>query len=147
MERLREQRYQGLDHLRGMLATLVMIYHCLLWLEVSESAPLILRGPLQLIGLYAVSTFYALSGAALFLVYRNRAVDRPFLREFVIKRAFRIIPLFWAATTATMVYRGFAPLRENPLEVMLSYSMLFSWVNPKAYFAVGAWSIGNEWAF
>jgi len=74
-------------------------------------------------------------------------VDRYFLREFFTKRAFRICPLFWLATTASIGFAAFAPLFHEPYRVLLSYSLLFSWLDPTAYFSTGAWSIGNEWAF
>lgn len=141
------QRYEGLDHLRGVLAITVMIYHFLRWSSYGDMLHFTVQRPINLLGLYAVSTFYCLSGSALYIVYRSRQLDRGFFYEFAVKRSFRIIPLFWAATTASLVLAGFAAVHEEPLRVFLSYSLLFSWLDPAAYFTVGAWSIGNEWAF
>lgn len=140
-------RYAGLDQLRGVLACGVMAYHFLHWCHLDETLTPWVRQPLELVGLYAVATFYALSGAALAVVYAGRTVDQPFLAEFALKRAFRILPLCWLVTTAALALNRFVPIVEQPGRVLLCYSMLFSWVDPTAYYAVGAWSIGNEWAF
>lgn len=145
MEKYR--RYEGLDHLRGLLALAVMFYHFSLWLGYDESLPFYVQRPLKLLGLYAVATFYCLSGAALYIVYRSRDLNFEYLREFLIKRSFRILPLFWVATTISLALSGFAALENDSWRIFLSYSTLFSWLDPSAYFTPGAWSIGNEWAF
>ena len=141
------QRYEGLDHLRGLLALTVMVYHYQGWLGWTDNLIFALQRPLTLLGLYSVSTFYCLSGAALFIVYHSRTVDLNFLREFAIKRSLRICPLFWATTTVSLALVGFAATQNDSYRVFLSYSLLFSWLDPTAYFTTGAWSIGNEWAF
>jgi peptidoglycan/LPS O-acetylase OafA/YrhL len=124
-----------------------MIYHFSYWMGLNDRLPFLFQRPLNLLGLYAVSTFYCLSGAALFIVYRSRKINFALLSEFAIKRIFRICPLFWVATTASIAFADFTALKTEPIRVMLSYTLLFSWFDPTAYFTTGAWSIGNEWAF
>ena len=141
------RRYKGLDQLRGLLALMVVLYHYSLWLNINTGLPFVIQRPLNLLGLYAVSTFFVLSGAALYIVYSGRSVTRSFAREFAIKRIFRICPLFWMVTTATIAFAGFAVLQTELWRVALSYSLLFAWLDPGAYYAIGAWSIGNELAF
>jgi len=51
------------------------------------------------------------------------------------------------ATTASLALGGFVAIYNDSYRVFLSYSLLFSWLDPTAYFTTGAWSIGNEWAF
>lgn len=138
-------RYVGLDHLRGIMALAVMLYHLLMWGNIS--LPWFLQKPLGLLGLYAVSTFYILSGAALYIVYRRRRLSWEFMTEFFVKRSFRIIPLFWFVTTLALWLDDFNKLSDDPLRVFLNYSLLFSLFDPSGYLTVGAWSIGNEWAF
>lgn len=139
-------RIHGLDQLRGLLAFSVMLYHYALWSEVQ--LPALADSVLHMLGIYAVSSFYVLSGAALFIVYHKKPVDFIFLRDFAIKRTARIVPLFWLATTLNLLpgwwQAGWLPSRE---QLVLTYSLAFSWLDPSAYYAVGAWSIGNEWAF
>ena len=62
----RQDRYEGLDQLRGILAFSVMIYHYTEWQKIQ--LPWLLHQPLSLIGVYAVGTFYTLSGFALYVV-------------------------------------------------------------------------------
>ena len=143
-----KKRYEGLDQLRGILAFSVMIYHYSEWTDWQLPWPV--ARPLALLGLYAVSTFYTLSGCALYIVYRDRNLGKEFISEFWIKRIFRIVPLFWLVSILALLAfqsgggeRGF----PDPWKVFLNFSLLFSWLDPSAYFATGAWSIGNEWAF
>lgn len=142
-------RYEGLDQLRGILAFSVMIYHYADWQNLY--LPRFFQAPLELLGLYAVSTFYTLSGCALYLVYHNRSIDRAFFSEFWIKRTFRIVPLFWLVSAAAIgfeIYGNLGKIHEpSGWKIFLNFSLLFSWLDPSAYFATGAWSIGNEWAF
>ncbi len=139
-------RIHGLDQLRGVLAFAVMVYHYSVWSEL-ELSPL-LGGPLRALGVYAVSSFYVLSGAALLIVYHKRSVDLAFLRDFAVKRTARIVPLFWLATTLGVLARYLqGEWWPAKLKLLMTYSLAFSWLDPTAYFATGAWSIGNEWAF
>jgi exopolysaccharide production protein ExoZ len=135
--------------LRGLLAFSVMIYHYTEWQKIQ--LPWLLQQPLSLLGVYAVGTFYTLSGFALYVVYREKNIGLSFLSEFWIKRVCRIVPLFWLVSTVTLLITKTpaVPWSEH-LEIrtiFLNYSLLFSWVDPSAYLATGAWSIGNEWAF
>lgn len=136
------KRYEGLDQLRGILAFSVMIFHYVEWQDII--LPWHIQKPLELLGIYAVSTFYTLSGCALFIVYRNRTIDKEFYREFWIKRIFRIVPLFWLASLLAILTQNES---LDIWKLFLNFSLLFSWLAPEAYYATGAWSIGNEWAF
>ncbi|MEO5917118.1 MAG: acyltransferase [Luteolibacter sp.] len=138
------KRYEGLDQLRGLLAFSVMVYHYAEWHRLP--LPWHIQRPLNLLGIYAVCTFYTLSGSALYIVYRNREINRSFASEFWIKRVFRIIPLFWLVSTIALLTET-SSADWNLWKIFLNYSLLFSWIDPHAYFATGAWSIGNEWAF
>lgn len=145
----RPDRYEGLDQLRGLLAFSVMIYHYTEWQKIQ--LPWLFYQPLSLIGVYAVGTFYTLSGFALYVVYRERKISSLFLLEFWIKRICRIVPLFWLVSTITLLITKVpaVPWSEHldVRTILLNYSLLFSWLDPSAYLATGAWSIGNEWAF
>jgi exopolysaccharide production protein ExoZ len=143
------RRYEGLDQLRGILAFSVMIYHYTEW--HGFILPWVFQKPLELLGIYAVCTFYSLSGCALFIVYHNRKINNGLLKEFWIKRTFRIVPLFWLATLLVIVTQKSSSISWHeyldPWRMFLNFSLLFSWIEPGAYYATGAWSIGNEWAF
>lgn len=145
MENKERKRYDGLDQLRGILAFTVMIYHYLSWQDVDLFWAI--QKPLDLMGLYAVSTFYVLSGCALYIVYHNTQLDRSFMMGFWVKRSLRIVPLFWLVTTVTILFSLIQSGEVSGWKVFLNYSLLFSWADPAAYISTGAWSIGNEWAF
>jgi peptidoglycan/LPS O-acetylase OafA/YrhL len=122
-----------------------MFYHYLDSQKIKM--PWFIQNPIDLLGLYAVSTFYVLSGCALFIVYHRRDLNFSFLREFWIKRTFRIVPLFWLVTAATIFLEIFHHNFPQPWRLFLNFSLLFSWLEPSACYATGAWSIGNEWTF
>lgn len=148
-------RIEALDYLRGLLAISVMFYHYKGWCGIQLGYPL--EQVFQRLGVYAVCTFYALSGTSLGMVYARRKVDANFLVEFGIKRFFRIAPLFWSAITLTILLRwllmphlGMAGEGMPPHPYLLagaSYSLLFGWVRPDAYVPTGGWSIGAEMVF
>lgn len=138
-------RYHGLDHLRGVLALTVVFYHLFRWQELGLT--MLVKRPLDLLGFYAVSTFYVISGAALYCVYRKRNIDVKFLKSFFIKRGFRIIPLFWFVTIVFLSFDDFSKFTSDPYRVFLNFTLLFSWIAPAEYLSPGTWSIGNEWAF
>ncbi|WP_442594275.1 acyltransferase family protein [Neobacillus sp. D3-1R] len=141
-------RVESLDYLRGLMAVSVMIYHYTMWLDINWVYPI---GNLFFrLGIYAVSCFYVLSGISLALVYSNKVVNIGFIKDFSIKRLCRIAPLFYIVTTLTIIVKflinyigGWAPL-PSINEILLNYSLLFSWFSPGSYIAGGAWSIGNE---
>lgn len=143
------KRVESLDYLRGLMALAVMVYHYTAWtvggLE-SESV-------LGRLGIYAVSVFYILSGLSLAIVYHGRVTQFGDVRNFMIKRVFRIFPLFWIAVTMGLFLK-FAQAYvsgsdfEFPIRTLiLSYTLLFGFVDPTAYLTTGAWSIGNEMVF
>jgi peptidoglycan/LPS O-acetylase OafA/YrhL len=131
------------------MAIAVMAFHYVSW-SFAEPDVNSLLGKL---GIYAVSIFYILSGLSLSLVYLSR--DRSFsVKEYVIKRAFRIFPLFWCCLIVVLILKQI----QNVLvtgqiyepewdEVFLNFTLLFGFFMPDKYFSVGAWSIGNEIVF
>lgn len=133
------------------MATAVMIYHYSSW-----SFPELPFGSSSIIGrfgIYAVSTFYILSGFSLAIVYNSRLSSATELWNFSVKRVFRIFPLFWMAVTSYLSLRFVEFLLlgdtvEIPgTTIFLNYTLLFGFVDPAAYLTTGAWSIGNEMVF
>ncbi|MBO8173587.1 MAG: acyltransferase [Bacillaceae bacterium] len=149
---MHHNRIDFLDYLRGIMALCVLIYHYSAWSGFHYMYPF--DQLLSRLGIYAVSTFYIISGASLAYVYSNYLVSSAFIKAFSIKRAFRIVPLFYLATTLTILLRMYISNRNSnftgvpSLDVILkNFSLLFSWIWPKDYIATGAWSIGNELVF
>lgn len=143
-------RVESLDYLRGLLALAVMVYHYVSWSGHPPEAESLLGR----LGIYAVSTFYVLSGLSLALVYRQRLVGLVALKQYAIHRIFRIAPLFWIAVTTSLLLQVSQSLLNgsglpelDAWRIFLNYSLLFGFVQPDAYFSTGAWSIGNEMVF
>src|SRR5690242_5248745 len=93
-------RIDGLDYLRGIAATGIMLYHFFTWSGYFFSAGDFLGKT----GIYGVAVFYVLSGLTLHIVYSRQLTcfDRS-LVAFAIKRIFRIFPLLWLVTIGTII--------------------------------------------
>lgn len=134
------------------MALSVLIYHYSGWSDISYAYPL--NDLVNRLGIYAVATFYILSGATLALVYIKKEVNKEFLKDFSIKRILRIAPLLYIATTLTFLIILAVALKNHDLsglpnlwEILMNYTLLFGWLDHNSYIATGAWSIGNELVF
>jgi exopolysaccharide production protein ExoZ len=138
---MQKNREINLDILRGLMSCGIMVYHYLFWHKFPKDYSLFINK----IGLYGVSVFYILSGITFFLVYKNVDFRVPKnLKNFWIKRFFRIFPLFWVVCLVTVI------VTKNPVSferIMLNITGLFSIINPNAALCTGGWSIGNELFF
>lgn len=138
---LKHSRLHGLDYLRGIAALGIMVYHYSSWTIGEQPASSVLGR----IGIYGVAIFYILSGQALSFNYNNQLNPTiSSLKNFYKKRAYRIFPLFWAVTIASVILSKQKPALTD---LFLNFSGLFGLVRWDTYFATGAWSIGNELSF
>lgn len=139
------QRVNSIDYMRGLLAFSVMIYHFFSWsIGVPDSSTVLGR-----LGIYAVSTFYIISGISLYLVYSELKPNPKDISVFFTKRLFRIAPLYWVATLLTGFYLYLAsPNFSVDWERYASnLTLIFGFYFPQNYIPVGGWSIGNEMVF
>jgi exopolysaccharide production protein ExoZ len=130
-----KNRIQYLDYLRGLAAFGIMVYHFTTWSYGHHDADSFLGR----IGIYAVSIFYALSGLTLFKVYQNQ-LD---LKDFFVKRVFRIYPLLIVVTLIAAMLQ----MQFDLINIFLNVTGLFGVFAWDQNIAVGAWSIGNELIF
>lgn len=134
-------RLRSLDHLRGICACGIMLYHYLTW----NMGPFDAGTVLGRVGIYGVAIFYMLSGITLHHVYHQRlAFTAKDVLLFLKKRAFRILPLLWLATFLTLLI---AWERPGWWPLFLNLTGLFGLIDWDGSIAVGAWSIGNELVF
>ncbi len=143
------RRVESLDYLRGIMAISVMLYHYTSWTLGTLGGEYLLGK----FGIYAVSIFYILSGLSLTIVYQDKIKSRSDIASFIVKRMFRIFPLFWLVVTLFLILKalssaiGIAVFDVTFYKIFLNYSLLFGFVEPAAYLSTGAWSIGNEMVF
>ncbi|MGL4780480.1 MAG: acyltransferase family protein [Bacteroidales bacterium] len=125
-----------LDWLRGICAIAIMLYHFFL--------PATIANPLNRLGIYAVSIFFILSGLSLAMSWNNKQLNKQNTKVFFLKRFLRIYPLFSIICLLTFLskYISNQPLRLDTL--FSNLFLYFSVIHPGDYYAVGAWSIGNE---
>jgi exopolysaccharide production protein ExoZ len=133
-------RLHNLDYLRGLAAFSIMIYHYFSWSFGKYDAEHFLGK----IGIYGVSIFYVLSGLTLYHVYFYVLNEVRDLRNFFIKRFFRIFPLLWL----TIFLDSALKMKIPDLYVLfLNITGLFGLLKWDAYIGTGVWSIGNELTF
>ncbi len=136
-----DKRLYTLDYLRGFAAFAIMLYHYLGWAYGSFDA----ESFLGRVGVYGVSIFYVLSGLTLYHVYFDKMKpDRISMKDFFIKRLFRIFPLLWLVMGVTLLI---SKDRPDTYEIFLNITGLFSVVEWESYIGTGVWSIGNELVF
>ncbi len=136
------KRVSSLDYLRGLAAFGIVAFHYKMWLT-----GLIMTNPfLGKAGIYGVSVFYVLSGLTLFHVYYDKigTPSRKGITDFTIKRIFRIFPLLWLLSIATMLLHRDDYTTQN---IILSFTGLFGLWHWDDTIIYGAWSIGNELVF
>jgi exopolysaccharide production protein ExoZ len=135
-----EKRIPHLDYLRGLAALGIMIYHYISWSFGLENS----NNVLCRFGIYGVSIFYILSGVTLYLVNFNKHLRGLELRNFIVKRIARIMPLLWLVIIITL----FTSVKHFDRKVILmNITGTFGFVSPNSYIAGGSWSIGNELVF
>lgn len=133
-------RLTNLDYLRGLAALSILVYHYSSWTFGHQGAESVLGR----VGVYGVAVFYVLSGLTMFHVYGHRLSKLREVRSFFVRRAFRIFPLLWLVTIATiLISRDWPGWRTFALNM----TGLFGFVDWDGYIALGAWSIGNELVF
>lgn len=136
------KRLSSLDYLRGLAAFGIMVFHYCMWLFGLFTTNTFLGK----VGIYGVAIFYVLSGLTLFHVY-NEKIGAPSgkgLLDFGIKRIFRIMPLLWLLSIASLIIRKDTYSTEA---ILLNFTGLFSLRHWDDTIIYGAWSIGNELAF
>jgi exopolysaccharide production protein ExoZ len=141
MNAVSPNRIHSLDHLRGMMACAVMLYHFSSWTFGDFESETVLGR----IGVYGVSIFYILSGLTLRQVYEFHLLPNTnSIRSFFLKRFFRIYPLLAIVTTLWLIA---SPGIYDLNIALLNFSGLFGFIKPDAYIGIGVWSIGNELVF
>ena len=107
MNTLTNNRVDFLDFLRGVAVSLVFFAHVsyLLDLEILE----------KLVNLFArgVQLFYLVSGYTIFMIYIEKINNLIEFKKYIIKRFFRIMPLFYILLPIYYITFGLNPKSRN----------------------------------
>jgi exopolysaccharide production protein ExoZ len=134
----------GIQALRGLAATLVLVHHVL-----EESQPLFggrIPSPLVLFGASGVDLFFVISGFIMYHTNRDRFGRGGAPTDFLVRRIIRIVPLYWLCTLAVVVLH-FAGLYASKVITWSSVgsSLLFV-ADPNIVLGVG-WTLNYEMYF
>jgi len=141
-----------IDALRGVAVLGVIVVHA------EDLFPFLAYGPggwaVPLInqGGFGVQLFFVLSALTLLISWHGRQDPDP-TPGFLVRRLFRVVPMFWAALLLYLVLDGGAPRPFAPggiaaWQVVLTALFLHGW-HPLATNAIvpGGWSIAAEMSF
>jgi exopolysaccharide production protein ExoZ len=143
-------RNQSLDVLRGVAILLVVLVHCAI--SSSGSVPGLTAFAHEH-GERGVQLFFIVSGYTMMLTFGDK-IDPAAIQSFYIRRAFRIVPLFWAAILFYLLitkgegFKFWAPDGIATADVVRTFLFLH-WSSVTAFNSVvpGGWSIAVEMQF
>jgi peptidoglycan/LPS O-acetylase OafA/YrhL len=99
------RRFVFVDALRGIAAMWVVVYHAFESKRLTNLEPLLPNWTAQLIhsAYLAVTIFFVLSGFVIAHSVARRRVDAPYVGWFMLRRAVRLDPPYWASILAIIV--------------------------------------------
>ncbi len=133
-------RIAELDVLRGAAAVSVMIFHYLVrYHELPGES-------VNKLGEYGVHLFFMISGFVIFMTLRNTRTAA----DFVVSRASRLFPAYWAAVIITATVMAFIPpFEKNAVtlaQVLVNLTMLQQWLRVREVDGV-YWTLAIELSF
>ena len=139
-------RLRGLDTLRGIAITMVIIYH----VQLHFGAPGLL-GQIAHLGYNGVQLFFIVSGITMCYMWSARKSETRETAKFLIRRLCRIAPPFWFAIVFYMAFRhtGLSGLEPaGGTDVLLTVLLLHGFSAHAINLVVpGGWSIAAEVGF
>jgi peptidoglycan/LPS O-acetylase OafA/YrhL len=145
-----KKNYDFVDALRGWAILAVIMYHVNIWAYPSVA---FLRDIFNK-GNHGVQLFFIVSAFTLFLSFHSRhQYEKEPLRNFFIRRLFRIVPLFYAAIIFYFVIYGFSkrPFTTGApgiFDMITTVLFINGWYPTSINSVVpGGWSIAVEMSF
>ncbi len=139
-------RLRGLDTLRGIAITMVIVYH----VQLHFGAPGLV-GQLAHLGYNGVQLFFIVSGITMCYMWSARKSETWETGKFLIRRLCRIAPPFWFATAFYLAWRqtGLSVLESAGTSDVLLTVLLVHGFSAHAINLVvpGGWSIAAEVGF
>ncbi len=143
-----EGRLAYIDTLRGLAAVYVLLFHTALMPAPPLAVPPVL-GRLILNGGTGVTLFFVVSAFTLCLSMASRADEPHALRRYFIRRAFRIIPLFYVWVVLSWLRDAMVLGVYHPAgRVLLNAAFLYNFVpGEETSFVWAGWTLGVEVIF
>lgn len=139
-------RLRGLDTLRGIAITMVIVYH----VQLHFGAPGLV-GQIAHLGYNGVQLFFIVSGITMCYMWSARKRETRETGKFLIRRLCRIAPPFWFATAFYLAWRqtGLSALEPAGASDVLLTVLLAHGFSAHAINLVvpGGWSIAAEVGF
>jgi peptidoglycan/LPS O-acetylase OafA/YrhL len=131
-------RIPSLDGLRAISILLVLVAHHITLFATSRGLPRTALWWPRGFGSLGVSVFFALSGFLItsLLIEERKQAGRVDLGAFYFRRAFRILPAFWAFLAITFVITREIPTRD------IAAAALFA----SDYVPISSWWLGHTWS-
>lgn len=140
-------RYDELESWRGLAALAVVVFHLHQNIEVrlGDMGHWLVFDALR----YGVSVFFVLSGFVIFLPFVRAAIDGTHAqaaRGFLIRRAARLLPLYWVAILTVWAISYAGPESFVDLFEHLTFTQVFD--SERIFHTIGpAWSLAIEVMF
>jgi peptidoglycan/LPS O-acetylase OafA/YrhL len=144
-------RIKGLDGVRAMAAASVVVTHLWFWKTLQDEGIISPGLVASLSGGAAVQAFFVLSGLIItHLIFKEADLRGSFSwRDFMIRRALRILPLYYLIVFAVIAIDLFVPngirTESQPFALTMTYNFI-----PKMYYSSvegHLWSIAVEEQF
>ena len=139
-------RLHGVDALRGWAACGVVLIHSFLIHRIEMPNDTSVLVSFLALG---VNLFFVVSAFSLTYAYSNRLNNYRDIKYYIIRRFFRIAPLFYVMLIAwSIYYYWLGSLLKSYTEYLLNITFLYGLVPSMQISIVPAgWSIGVEWLF
>lgn len=142
-------RLRTFDFLRGLAILGIIIVH------TSQSFPSQINAIdfIAGFGRFGVQLFYFISGLTMCYMWKLREGENEPVKNFLIRRFFRIAPLFWISIPVYLYINGYeesywAPEGIGALQIFLTATFLHGfWPNSINSIVPGGWSIAVEMTF
>jgi exopolysaccharide production protein ExoZ len=139
------KRVHTIDYLRGLMALSILFYHLLSWTMHTPASDTLIGK----LGIYGVSVFYVVSGASMYLSYKNTSWTSSSTISFFARRFARLAPVYWLAILIGFIYSIYLSGQVNIdwYKYISNITLTFGIYDPTNYIVSGGWSIGNEVVF
>lgn len=143
MTAIKTKKYSYIDSVRGYAVLMVLATHVFIF-GGSEKNPHIFLSIVWIQARMGVMLFYMVSALTLFLSYDHKIKVEQFpVRNFFIRRVFRIVPLFYLVCIYMVIFHHF-----DTTTIISTFTFMNGFM-PKQIFGivVGGWSVAVEMIF